>query len=207
MSSSEASAKLPQREPPSGYAFEQLDAGLRLAGGGTREAERLRRQAWAQGEADGRAAGLAQMLEQARPALAALGAALGDTAVLREEVVEKLERDAVQLALELAEQIVCGALAAEPERVVDVVRGALRRLNDRQQVTAIVNPEDIELVSACIDGLRGELGGIEHLGVQGDRRIARGGAVVRTQEGEIDAQLATQLARAQAIVAAELSRE
>jgi flagellar assembly protein FliH len=207
MSSSEAALVSAAQEEPAGYAFEQLDSRLRLAGGGAREAERLRQQAWAEGEAQGREAGLAETVAQARPVMAALGDALAEIDALRDDMVDRLERDAVQIALLLAEQIVGGALEAQPERIVDAVRGALRRLNDRQQVTALVNPDDLELVSSCVERLRGELGGIEHLAVQADRRVVRGGAVVRTQEGEIDAQVATQIARARAIVAAELSRE
>ena len=39
-----------------------------------------------------------------------------------------------------------GAIAVEPERVVDVVRGALRRLVERERVTVLVHPDDLELV-------------------------------------------------------------
>jgi flagellar assembly protein FliH len=71
-------------------------------------------------------------------------------------------------------------------------------------VTLVVNPDDLELVSDCAEHLRTELGGIEHLAVQSDRRIARGGAVARTDAGEIDAGLDTQLARAREIAIAAL---
>jgi flagellar biosynthesis/type III secretory pathway protein FliH len=190
--------------PP--YAFEQLDTSLRLGGDGPHGVDRTREQAWAEGAADGRQAGLAQAAELARPALAALSDVLGQTEGLRAELAATLERDAVELAIALAEHILGAALEVQPERVIDSVRGALRRLHDRRQVTAVVNPEDLELVGELVERLRGELGGIEHLGVQADRRIARGGAVVRTLEGEIDAQVATALERARAVVAAELAR-
>jgi flagellar assembly protein FliH len=52
--------------------------------------------------------------------------------------------------------------------------------------------------------LQSELGGIEHLNVQSDRRVGRGGVLARTDEGEIDASIETQLARAREVVAAEL---
>jgi flagellar assembly protein FliH len=207
MSSSEAAREQALPQAAVGYAFEQLDTRLRLAGGGAREADRLRREAWAQGEAEGRAAGFAQARELAAPAVAALATALAEVDALREQLIEQLERDAVEMALALTEHILGAAIEVQPASVLDSVRGALRRMNDRQQVTALVSPEDLELVSASIDAMRGELGGIEHLAVQADRRISRGGAIVRTLEGEIDAQITTQLARARAIVAAELTRE
>jgi flagellar assembly protein FliH len=197
MSSSETAAR---------YAFEQLDARLRLSPDGPRAADLVREQAWAEGAAEGRAAGLAEAAELARPALGALAAAAAEAGALRDEMAQRLEQDAVELALALAEQILGAALDVRPERVVDVVRGALRRLGDREQVVAVVHPDDLELVAGFVDRLRGELGGIDHLAVQADRRIARGGALVRTLDGEIDAQVTTQLERARTIAAAELAR-
>ena len=70
-----------------------------------------------------------------------------------------------------------------------------------------MNPEDLELVSECVEQLQSELGGIEHLGVQSDRRIGRGGAIARTDSGEIDSSIDAQLGRAREIVAAALARE
>jgi len=88
--------------------------------------------------------------------------------------------------------------------VLDVVRGALRRLSERRRVTVLVHPDDLDVVRAAADGFATELGGIEHCEVQAERRLARGGAIVRTDEGQIDASIETQLARARELVAAEL---
>jgi flagellar assembly protein FliH len=52
--------------------------------------------------------------------------------------------------------------------------------------------------------MRASLGGIEHCDVQAERRVARGGAVVRTPEGDVDARLETKLARAREVVEAAL---
>ena len=94
----------------------------------------------------------------------------------------------------------------QPERVLDVARNALRRLTERRHVTLVVNPADLELVSECVEQLQSELGGIEHLDVQSDRRVGRGGVVARTNAGEIDAGIDTQLARAREIVAGSARR-
>ncbi|MGA2470936.1 MAG: FliH/SctL family protein [Solirubrobacteraceae bacterium] len=209
MTSSDAAAA-------SEYSFEQLQADAlvrsRLSGvtlnladplpdGGERDRENARSAAIA----EGRAAGLAQAREQAAPAIHAIGEALTGIQALRDEVATRVERDAVELALAVAEQIVGAAVEVSPERVVEVVRGALRRLADRHRVTILVNPDDVELVSEQLDALRSDLGGIDHGVVQADRRVVRGGAIVQTIEGAIDAQVESQLERARSVVAAELA--
>jgi flagellar assembly protein FliH len=70
----------------------------------------------------------------------------------------------------------------------------------------LVHPDDLDVVRAAADGLAAELGGIEHCEVQAERRLARGGAVVRTDEGQVDASIETQLTRARELVEAELGR-
>ena len=201
--------------PVASYAFRQLDAAAAEASGGIAdvlsavraEAEQIRAQAWAAGEAEGRAAGLAAARNDAAPALGALGTAVQAISDVRAQFVAELEQDAVELAFRLTEQILAGVLTVEPERVLDVARNALRHLLDRRHVTLVVNPDDLELVSECVEQLQSELGGIEHLSVQSDRRVARGGAIARTESGEIDSGIEAQLARAREIVAAALARE
>ena len=201
--------------PVATYAFRQLDAppagtseGIADVLSAVRaEAEQIRAQAWAAGEAEGRAAGLAAARTEAQPAVAALGASIQAIDALHDQIVTRLEHDAAELALRLAEKILASVLSIEPERVIDVARNALRHLSDRQRVTLVVNPADLELVVECVDQLQSELGGIEHLGVQSDRRVERGGAIARTESGEIDAGIDTQLARAREIVAAALEHE
>jgi flagellar assembly protein FliH len=197
------------------YAFRQLDAPPAGTSDGIAdilsavraEAEQIRAQAWAAGEAEGRASGLAAARADARPALSALASSAQAIAELRTQVLGELEEDAVEMALRLAEQILAGVLSLQPERVIDVARNALRHLTERRRVTLVVNPDDLELVSECVEQLQSELGGIEHLGVQADRRVARGGAVARTDTGDIDAGIDAQLSRARELVADALAAE
>ena len=106
----------------------------------------------------------------------------------------------------LAEKVLAGAVAVDPERVVESVRGALRGLVERERVTVLVNPDDLELVQGAIDGLRASLGGIEHCVVEAERRVRRGGCVVRTPEGDVDAGIDTKLARAREVVEQQLGK-
>lgn len=190
-----------QLEPPRPISLREIQDPIITA---QAEAERIRETARAEGYADGQATALAEARGQYAAALAALDQATAGVDALREEIAAAIERDAIELALQLAEKIVTGALAVETERIVDVVRGALRRLSDRRRVTILVNPDDLETIRTATDRLLTELGGIEHCEVQAERRISAGGAIVRTEEGQIDARVQTQLVRARELVELEL---
>lgn len=150
---------------------------------------------------DGFAAGQAEAAATVSAAVAALRAAAEEISALRGGMADAVEEAAVDLALRITDQLLQGALEAHPELVVDVVRGALRRLVERERVTVLVHPDDLDAVRAAAPDLIAQLGGIEHLEVQAERRLSRGGAAVRTQEGEVDATLETKLARVRELLA------
>ena len=154
---------------------------------------------------EGFAAGVAQAQSQLDGPASALASAADQLQALRTDAAASVEADAVDLALRIAEQAVGAAIAADPELVVEAVRGALRRLVERDRVLILVNPDDLELVRDHVARLVGELGGIEHCEVQAERRVRPGGAIVRTSEGEVDATLETKLARAREVLEHELA--
>lgn len=160
------------------------------------EAELIREAARAEGYQAGRAEALAAL----SPALEALQTSVSAAQAERIAAADQLEVHAVDLAMFLAEKVLLGALAVEPERVVEAVRGALRGIVERERVTVLVHPEDLELVREAMDEMRATLGGIEHCEVQAERRVSRGGAIVRTQDGDVDARVETKLKRAREVV-------
>jgi flagellar assembly protein FliH len=165
------------------------------------DAEALRAAAYDEGFAAGTAAAEAQL---AGPA-SALATAAERLQALQGEAADAVEARAVDLALRIAEQALGAALAVDREHVVAVVRGALRRLVERDHVLILVNPDDLDLVRDHVGRLVSELGGIEHLEVQAERRVRAGGAIVRTAEGEVDASLETKLERAREVLEHELA--
>jgi flagellar biosynthesis/type III secretory pathway protein FliH len=160
------------------------------------EADMMREQSRLEGLEQGRAEALAEL----GPALELMqNAAL---ALQSEQLAaaERLEAHAVDLAMFLAEKVVQGAIAVEPSLVVEAVRGALRSIVERERVTVLVHPADLETVRRAMDDVRANLGGVEHCEVQAERRVSRGGAVVRTPDGDVDARMETKLKRAREVV-------
>jgi flagellar assembly protein FliH len=169
------------------------------------EADAIRETARQEGFTIGYQAGMAAARQEMAPSADALSAAYAALDAERANAADAAELHAVELALRLAEKTLAAAIEARPEHVVDVVRGGLRRLMERDRVVVLVHPEDLETVRAAIGELKATLGGIGELDVQAERRVARGGAIVRTAAGEVDGRLDTQLERAREVLFAALS--
>lgn len=156
-----------------------------------------RETARAEGHAEGHAAGYAQGLEEARAqmasAIAALEAAACRLADEREALCARVEPVAAELAIAGAEQVVGVAIELQPELLRHPIGTALRRLVERDQVTVLVHPDDLDTVRGFSGDLMDQLGGIEMLEVQSERRVAAGGAIVATPTGDIDVRLETRL--------------
>lgn len=187
------------------FAFPALEGHLEEASPLAREqalaaaqarAETAAAEALAQAREEGFAAGLADAEEHLAPLRTALAEAVRELERQVEQAAAETERQAVELAIAIAEKILHVALDADPALVVSVVTGALRRVASRESIVLDVNPADVEIVRAAADQIQSELGNVPHLEVAGERRVGRGGCVVRTIEGEIDARLDQQLERA-----------
>ena len=176
-----------------------------LVAGAEAEAARIREEARLAGYEEGFAAGREDARVGLAPTASSLGDALTSIRSLEASAADRVEGQAVELAVQIAERVLAGAVAVEPERLLDVVRGALRTVVDRERVTILVHPEDLDLMRESISTVTDSLGGIEHVEVQEERRVSRGGAIVRTSYGEVDARLETKLDRARAVVESELS--
>ncbi|MEA2435651.1 MAG: flagellar assembly protein FliH [Thermoleophilaceae bacterium] len=177
----------------------------RLVAAAEAEADRVRDEARAAGHAEGLAAGRAEALAEAAPSLSAAVAALAAVRAMEADATDRVERHAVDLAMQVAERVVAGTIAVSPERLLDVVRGALRTIIERERVTLLVHPEDLDLMRDGVADVTGALGGIEHIEVQEERRVARGGAILRTRVGEVDARIETKLERVRSAIEKELS--
>ncbi len=194
------------------FDFEQLepsdppprDAPARELAAAREQAEQIRAEAHAAGYSAGRAEGLEQGRTETANAAAALQQAILGVGEVRDQTAEAVERDAIELALSLAGKVIVATLQVRPELVVEVVQGALRRVAGQRRISIVVNPADLETVRGALGDLQDQSAAVEQWDLQPDARVAVGGALVRTAEGEVDATVETQLERAGEVVRAEL---
>jgi flagellar assembly protein FliH len=145
--------------------------------------------------------GLAEARARVERALAAVASAERAMAEMHDRYVEEAEAAAVDLAFQIAEKVIAATVASDREAVLGVVSGALLRTTDRDHLVLEVNPGDFELVRDSASELAARLGGINRMEVVSERRVEPGGCVVRTEAGEIDARVSSQLERVRQLLA------
>ena len=183
-----------REEPTKRFAWAVAEAGWRRA------------EAHAAGYAEGRAAGHQEGAAEVARVTRAFEESAAGIEALQGEVVEAIERDALDLGLRLAAKVVAGVAELRGELISEAVRGALARVSERRRIAVLVNPADLDLVKGSVAEQAGA-SGVEHCEVRPDERVAAGGAIVATEEGEIDASVWTQLDRAREVVEASLASE
>lgn len=172
--------------------------------GGASSLEALTQAARDRGMVAGFEAGRKEALTALEPALDAVYSGLNDMERAQEEFLLQAEQSAVDLAVALARKIIAATIEIDRDAVLQVVAGALRRTVVREQLVLEVHPDDFELVRDAADDLASRVGGIHRIDVVAERRVDRGGCVVRTAEGEIDAGISAQLDRAAEVFAKTL---
>lgn len=146
------------------------------------QAEEYRQKGLEEGLVEGREIGKAEMTE----------------AILRmnrenEARYRHFERDLVKLSLTIAEKIVGEQMRVEPNTITDIVANALQAVRHQREIYIRVNTEDYETIAAQKYMLVEQLSRASDIDIRPDPEIERGGCLVESEQGTIDASLEKQL--------------
>lgn len=111
----------------------------------------------------------------------------------RQAIIAGSEDEIVQLALAVARKIISHELVVNPDIIVDIVKRAINKTSDREELTVRVNPDNLESTINAQDDIIRSTKGIRRLKILADPTVAPGGCVVETQNGTVDARVERQL--------------
>jgi type III secretion protein L len=103
------------------------------------------------------------------------------------------EKELRTLAVKIAEKILGRELALRPEAVNDVVAQALAYAGDPHDVVVRLNPADLEAIERGKPRLIERVRSARAVTFRAEESIPRGGCIVETELGIVDARLSTQL--------------
>lgn len=178
---------VPRRLPAEVYAAARRSRDVLAAA--EADARRIRESAEAERERV-----LASAAEAGRQeGLARAAAALTAVAAERDRILASAEPELVRLALAVAGKVVAGSVALAPEVVIRIAAEALEASRNRREVTLRVHPADADRLRAEEPRLLQVLSRARAVAIREDPGVGRGGVVVETEAGAVDARIETRL--------------
>jgi flagellar assembly protein FliH len=167
------------------------------------DAERASAAAQDEARRAGREAGYTSGIDEANAAMVGMIDTMRElidaTRAARATLLRRAEPELVRLAVGIAERVLHQQIALDHGVVVEMAKAAIARIVDRENITVRVNPVDVERMREHRDELLA-LGDVKTMRVIEDQRVDRGGVILETDGGNVDAKISTQLSEVRKIL-------
>ena len=108
-------------------------------------------------------------------------------------IFEENEEELIELSFQLAQKIVKKEIKCDKDIIRKNLTEALKKVPISKNLTIIVNWEDLEYIKEIKNQLFAEIHGVEKIDILENKNIERGGCVLETSMGTIDATINSQL--------------
>ena len=157
------------------------------------EADGIRGGARKEGYEQGYKEGYDDGMKKTLPVMDSVTSIAAELKRVRDEFYQNIEREMINLVVDISRSVIGKDIERDPSLVKSVIDKAIQQLKSREELSIKVNPEDLEEAERYRPELSREVEDIEKVEFRGDPHIARGGCMVESNIGSIDARLDTQL--------------
>jgi flagellar assembly protein FliH len=131
--------------------------------------------------------------KEVSPALDAIAAMTRMIPQVRKDILTKMEVQTAELAIAIAEKILNQEVTTRKDVILGVLKGALKNISEMDGMKIRINPLDFRYMMEVKKDFLQSFDSAHNLVFEEDVSIKRGGAVVETMFGEVDARLENQL--------------
>lgn len=109
------------------------------------------------------------------------------------EFYRRVEREILDLVIATTRKVVHREVDDQRDMILHVLKEAIAKTIDRERIRVRINPADFDFVHAHKSDIVQAIDGIKHLVIERDEAISRGGAIVESDYGTIDATIERRL--------------
>jgi flagellar assembly protein FliH len=150
--------------------------------------ERIERDAYQRGFADGSGVGKEQGSAELQPVLERVSRCLIELSTVRGRMRREAEKDLVKLSIAIARRVLHRELTLDPESIAGLIKVALDKLESRELCRVRVHPDQEPLVRGLLDRFSGS-----KVELIPDNTLNKGDVLLDTASGTIDASVDSQL--------------
>jgi flagellar assembly protein FliH len=128
---------------------------------------------------------------------------LQELSAFRENYPHQLEPEVVRMVLNVSKKIIKDKLETDKEIVVRTVQAAFQELTDKEYIKVRVNAEDYQRLNEYKPQLLELFHEINKFDLVVDEAVDRGGCIIETNEGAIDATIKNQMKKLHGLISCE----
>lgn len=157
------------------------------------EKESIEMEAYRKGLEQGQMQGQKMAVKKIEPLIATLSTAVDEVRKIRQVIVEKHQDQVIEILVLIAERIIHRQIHLNPEVVLDTVRQACSHLAETEEIRIRLHPSDFEYIRDIERIVASHLTGKRNLHFIEDSTLERGGVIIDTEFGEVDASIRSQI--------------
>jgi flagellar assembly protein FliH len=122
-----------------------------------------------------------------------LGTVVSTAVDIRDDIIRSSEKLMVEMILMIARKVIKDEIVERREVVINNIKEAIKRVKDRDRIDIRVNFADLDMTTAHKDELIRMMESLKKVNIYEDSRVERGGCIIETDVGAIDARISSQL--------------
>lgn len=158
------------------------------------EKEQLKSSAYQEGYKEGNELGYSDGQNEVNRLVERVHKIVESVMVRRDEILCETEQQIVELVLLMTRKVVKTISENQKTIVLSNILAALKKIRSRGTVTLRVNVDDIKLTTAHVDEFIKRIENVNGINIIEDSTVDKGGCIVETDFGAIDARISSQLA-------------
>jgi flagellar assembly protein FliH len=155
--------------------------------------EKAETEAYARGLTEGRKAGAEDERRRLSEAMEALANSMRELDRLKNGCLEGNQEKILNLVFSVTEKIINREISTNRDIVHGVLKSAIKQVLDKEGIIVRLHPEDYRYMMETNPGIIDGFDDIRSMSIVEDSTIRRGGVVIDTSSGEVDARLDQQL--------------
>ena len=157
------------------------------------ETDNIEKEAYARGYKEGHGQGFEAGKEEIKRLIERLHLIITKSIEKRNEIIEESETQLINLVLLIAKKVIKVISENQKNVVINNVIQALRKLKGRGDVVIRVNMADLELATENRRFFQENVENVKNITILEDSSVEKGGCLIETDFGQIDARISSQL--------------
>jgi flagellar assembly protein FliH len=155
--------------------------------------EAIEMEAYNLGLQKGQEEGRKMAIKKAEPLFDAMRKSIDELSNARTAMLDRHREQILEILILIAEKVIHRQVQLSPDVILDTVRAASGHLMETEEVRLRLHPSDFEYIREIEDVLAKKLTSRKNISIIEDISMDRGGVVIETEFGDIDATIKSQI--------------